>query len=192
MNLTLSNVTPTRSGHTFLGWSTSSTGGVVYNAGGTYSTNANVTLYAVWRVSTTLIYQNGTQYVTLSTDYSSGWNQTNARIFFGPSSINILMDSDYTGISLGTSSPINISDYSYFKATGYAAGGGAYTISVDISSLKGTYYLAFGIIRYDGTIRHMLSVASSKTNVFGAPVKNAEIDSKITTNMGYYSKVWLE
>ena len=192
VNLTLSNVTPTRSGHTFLGWSTSSTGGVVYNAGGTYSTNANVTLYAVWRVSTTLIYQNGTQYVTLSTDYSSGWNQTNARIFFGPSSINILMDSDYTGISLGTSSPINISDYSYFKATGYAAGGGAYTISVDISSLKGTYYLAFGIIRYDGTIRHMLSVASSKTNVFGAPVKNAEIDSKITTNMGYYSKVWLE
>ena len=59
VNLTLSNVTPTRSGHTFLGWSTSSTGGVVYNAGSTYSANAGATLYAVWRVTTTSLSDSG-------------------------------------------------------------------------------------------------------------------------------------
>jgi len=49
--LTLSSTRPTRSGYTFLGWST--TNGVVqavsYNPGGTYVNNASVTLYAVWQ-----------------------------------------------------------------------------------------------------------------------------------------------
>ena len=47
--LTLSSTKPTRSGYTFLGWSTSSTATTsTYSAGGTYSSEANVTLYAVW------------------------------------------------------------------------------------------------------------------------------------------------
>lgn len=48
-SITLSSTQPTRSGYTFLGWSTNSTGtGTAYAPGGTYSTNASVTLYAVW------------------------------------------------------------------------------------------------------------------------------------------------
>ena len=50
--LTLSSTKPTRIGHTFLGWSTSSTATVAtWGAGGTFSTNitANTTLYAVWK-----------------------------------------------------------------------------------------------------------------------------------------------
>lgn len=47
-NLTLSSETPTRKGYKFLGWATSSTGSVAYQPGATYSTNASVTLYAVW------------------------------------------------------------------------------------------------------------------------------------------------
>lgn len=48
-NITLSSTQPTRSGYTFLGWSTNSTGtGTAYASGATYSTNANATLYAVW------------------------------------------------------------------------------------------------------------------------------------------------
>ena len=44
-NITLSTVKPTKSGHTFGGWSTGST---TYQPGATYSANASVTLYAVW------------------------------------------------------------------------------------------------------------------------------------------------
>ena len=50
VNITLSSTKPTRSGYKFLGWSTSSTAtSATYQPGATYSTNASVTLYAVWR-----------------------------------------------------------------------------------------------------------------------------------------------
>lgn len=47
--LTLSSTRPTRSGYTFLGWSTNATGtGTAYAPGGSYTANAAATLYAVW------------------------------------------------------------------------------------------------------------------------------------------------
>ena len=50
VNLTLSSTRPTRAGYAFKGWATSSTGAVAYQAGGTYSANSAVTLYAVWEL----------------------------------------------------------------------------------------------------------------------------------------------
>lgn len=50
VNLTLSSTVPTRAGYAFKGWATSSTGAVAYQAGGTYSANSAVTLYAVWEL----------------------------------------------------------------------------------------------------------------------------------------------
>lgn len=50
VNLTLSSTVPTRAGYAFKGWATSSTGTVAYPAGGTYSANSAVTLYAVWEL----------------------------------------------------------------------------------------------------------------------------------------------
>jgi uncharacterized repeat protein (TIGR02543 family) len=47
--LKLNSTVPTRSGYTFLGWSPSSTATIAtYSAGGKFTLNANVTLYAVW------------------------------------------------------------------------------------------------------------------------------------------------
>ncbi len=49
-SLTLSSNTPTRNGYTFLGWSESSTATTpTYSAGSSFTTNANTTLYAVWK-----------------------------------------------------------------------------------------------------------------------------------------------
>lgn len=50
--LTLSSTKPTRTGYTFQGWATSSGGGVSYSSGSAYSVDADVTLYAVWKVNT--------------------------------------------------------------------------------------------------------------------------------------------
>lgn len=69
-NITLSSSTPSRSGYTFQGWATSASGGVAYNPGSTYSSNASVTLYAVWKIITYSVSYNanggsgapGTQY----------------------------------------------------------------------------------------------------------------------------------
>lgn len=51
--LTLSTTNlPTRTGYTFLGWSTSSTAtSATWKAGGSYTTNASDTLYAVWKIN---------------------------------------------------------------------------------------------------------------------------------------------
>lgn len=51
-NLTLSSTKPSRTGYTFQGWATSSTGDVAYASGATYSNNSKVTLYAVWKANT--------------------------------------------------------------------------------------------------------------------------------------------
>lgn len=52
-DLTLSTTKPTRSGYTFLGWSTSSTAtSATYAAGGKYTANSGATLYAVWKANT--------------------------------------------------------------------------------------------------------------------------------------------
>ena len=58
VNMTISSsATPTRSGWTFKGWATSSSSSTVaYKAGGTYSTNASIDLYAVWTKTVTLSY----------------------------------------------------------------------------------------------------------------------------------------
>lgn len=57
--LTLSSTKPTRTGYSFLGWSTSSTATTAtYSAGGSYTSNAAATLYAVWKANTYTVTYN--------------------------------------------------------------------------------------------------------------------------------------
>ena len=56
--LTLSTTKPTRTGYTFQGWATSASGGVVYKSGASYTANASVTLYAVWKAVTYAVKYN--------------------------------------------------------------------------------------------------------------------------------------
>lgn len=54
VNILLSSTKPTRSGYNFKGWGTSaSSTTVAYAAGGTYSQNASITLYAIWEIAYT-------------------------------------------------------------------------------------------------------------------------------------------
>lgn len=57
--LVLSSIKPTRTGYSFLGWSTSSTAtSASYAAGANYTTNSGTTLYAVWKANTYTISYN--------------------------------------------------------------------------------------------------------------------------------------
>ena len=52
VDIALSSVQPTKTGHTFLYWNTSASGsGSTYNPGDTYTANANLTLYAIWELN---------------------------------------------------------------------------------------------------------------------------------------------
>ena len=58
-SLTLSSTKPTRTGYTFAGWNTNSSGtGTNYSSGGTYTGNAAVTLYAKWTAITYTVSYN--------------------------------------------------------------------------------------------------------------------------------------
>ena len=57
--ITLSSAKPTRTGYTFLNWNTKSDGsGTTYASGASYTSNANITLYAIWKVNTYTINYN--------------------------------------------------------------------------------------------------------------------------------------
>lgn len=57
--LTLSSTKPTRTGYSFLGWSTSSSAtSATYSAGSNYTANSAATLYAVWKANTYTITYN--------------------------------------------------------------------------------------------------------------------------------------
>ena len=58
-DLTLSTTAPTRTGYTFMGWSTSNSATTAtYTAGGKYTANSGATLYAVWTKTTYTIAYN--------------------------------------------------------------------------------------------------------------------------------------
>lgn len=56
--LKLSTATPTRTGYSFLGWSTANDSSVEYSAGANYTANSGVMLYAVWQAHTYTISYN--------------------------------------------------------------------------------------------------------------------------------------
>lgn len=55
---TISNSKPSRTGYTFGGWSTTSTGTVEYVSGASYTADASATLYAVWTALTYRVQYN--------------------------------------------------------------------------------------------------------------------------------------
>ena len=74
VNLTLSSTVPTRTNYVFKGWATSSSATTAaYQAGGTYSANSAVTLYAVWEMAGSVL-STVTSSVEIGSSGSASWN----------------------------------------------------------------------------------------------------------------------
>lgn len=90
--LTLSSTIPKRDGYEFLGWATSSTAtSATYSAGGSYTSNSEATLYAVWKVlSYDVTFFNSKDGVNIqepiveSLEYGSQVDLTSSRNFTRP------------------------------------------------------------------------------------------------------------
>lgn len=111
-DLPITSSKPTWSGHTFLGWSTSSArdATINYPSGSTYSDNAAITLYAVWQVSASF-YSKGSLYsqsfariggkitlpipINTETEVFTGW-LSNGEIYDGGAQITITIDVSFT------------------------------------------------------------------------------------------------
>ena len=159
VNLTLSNTKPTRTNYNFLGWATSASAtSPQYAAGGTYSANSGVTLYAVWQLAYTKPRINGLSVERCTEDGTAAEEGTYARVSFAwatdraVSSITVTWNSVMGGSgstnipASGTSSNVSFvfgggnlsADATYTVAVAVADSGGSTPASTTLSSIKYT------------------------------------------------------
>lgn len=88
-SLKLSTVKPTRTGYTFIGWSTSPYATTaMYKAGGKYTDNASITLYAVWKKKSSTNISDNKEKTDNQNNNSSNKSQAGKRTSIGKSGIN--------------------------------------------------------------------------------------------------------
>jgi len=80
--LTLSSTVPTRAGYTFAGWATSAEGAVAYSAGGSYTTDNDIVLYAQWTPTYTATFAAGNDNEGWTIDPISGVEGTNVTVSY--------------------------------------------------------------------------------------------------------------
>lgn len=73
VSLTLSSTVPTRTGYLFQGWATSSTGAVAYQPSGSYTANAAVTLYAIWKAANSTL--SSVDNTNIGSSGTASWNK---------------------------------------------------------------------------------------------------------------------
>lgn len=159
VNLTLSSTKPTKAGYTFLGWGTGTSDTTVdYSAGGTYTSNASTTLYAIWSKQITLSYnanggsgvpnsQSATVY-NATTSYEFTIPKTvpkkDGHVFLGYSTSNSATSATYL---LGEKIKLSTSDILYavwspYKHTvKYNANGGTNTPKEQVKTYGGTIFI---------------------------------------------------
>ena len=166
VNLTLSSSKPTRNGYTFLGWATSSTAtNATYQPGGNFTTNANTTLYAVWKQGC-----------------EAGAHSYSFKVTKAPttSATGILTQScsKCTSTATITLPKLNTTDYTYKvtkEATCTAAGTGRYTWK---TTTYGSFYFDVAIS----------AKGHSYTNKVTAPTCTAQGYTTHTCSCGYSYK----
>ena len=124
-SINLSSSKPTRTGYTFVNWNTKKDGsGTTYKAGASYNSNADLTLYAQWRINKVYIkldanggnVRSSTTYGSCSTSnnlINCSWNKPDGEVFH---------TIDY-GDSLDSAGLANYNnfDYLYITNDGYFA-----------------------------------------------------------------------
>jgi len=126
-DLTLSSTKPTRSGYSFQGWATSSGATAAnYQAGASYTSDANLTLYAVWTAN----------------QYTATLNANGGSV--SPTSIKVTYDSTYS--SLPTPTRKGYAFNGWYTA---ASGGTKVTTSTKVTATANhTLYARWTVNRY--------------------------------------------
>lgn len=142
--LALSSTKPTRTGYSFLGWSTSSSAtSATYSAGGSYTANATATLYAVWKANTYTITYNANGGTGAPGNQTKTYGKTLTLSSVKPTRTN------YTFKGWGTSASATTVTYS--AGGSYSANAGAALYAVwELSYTKPTIS-SFTVGRCDST-----------------------------------------
>lgn len=146
VNLTLSSTKPTRTNYNFLGWATSASAtSPQYVAGGTYSANSGVTLYAVWQLAYTKPRINGLSVERCTEDGTAAEEGTYARVSFAWATDRAVSSITVTWTSvMGGSGSTNIPASGTSGNVSFVFGGGnlsadaTYTIAVSVADSGGS------------------------------------------------------
>ena len=120
-SITLSSSKPIRIGYTFTGWNTSSDGsGTSYSVGATYSNNANVTLYAQWKINKVYIKLNANGGTVTSNTSKGGTYTVDSSGIISRNGNNIFHNINY-GNKMNSSGLANYNnkDYLYITKRGF-------------------------------------------------------------------------
>jgi uncharacterized repeat protein (TIGR02543 family) len=205
-SFTVASGTPTRSGYTFLGWSTSSSAtSATYQAGNSISVtyNGSKTLYAVWQ-------QNVTNYQI--TIYKGNWDSFK---LLGVDNTNVTSSSKTYTIASGTSIDVdwygkaaeNGSGVGYTYTTTYTSSNYNMASSLYGTSLgdsvtvtkKASYYPAVQmesstVYTYNYTIKYSANggsgAPSDTTTTASSSTKTIQLSSSTPTRSGYQFLGW--
>lgn len=157
VNLKLPTTKPTRTNYEFLGWSASSSATTAtYAAGGTYTGNANATLYAVWKLKYTLPTITNLKAVRCGEDGTADDFGTYAKVTFNWSCCQL------TGTNNVSSITVN--------GTAVSASGTSGSVSVVVGgslSIESTHTITVTVI---DTLKSSGSGTTTKTTTLAAAV----------------------
>ncbi len=156
--LTLSSTKPTRSGYTFLGWATSATAtAAAYTAGGKYTADKSVTLYAVWKSNApqSEIDTPVTSAVNALNGISVTWNEVSGAVNYV---VYRRAGGSSTWVKIGSTTELSMVDTTPKTGT-------YYLYSVRAYNSKGAYSA------YDSTrtklVQYVLAPYTIATNIVG-------------------------
>ena len=176
VNFTLSSSTYTRDGYIQMGWSTSDGGAKAYDLGGTYTSNAALSLYPYWARKSTYTF-NYVNQKSISTLEGEGWT-FNSKTFDGSPAdneayVNLVSAMNTAGLTAPKSNSMD--DYSI----AFAKNSSAYALydigyATAVSAVTGTFYvgstdknITFDIVYLgsDGsTVKKTVTTTHNQTN----------------------------
>ena len=156
----------TRTGYTFTGWNTNSSGtGINYSAGSSFTPTGNITLYAMWNITTTTLTANIWANGTLSAATSEVWysfsvsSGTTYRIWWndsyqgnGSKTVDVVVSARYMGSSTWVFSSV---DSGYNTAQSFTANQTG-TVEIRVLPYNSGYFGSFGIVYSTSTTRPAL------------------------------------
>lgn len=186
-NLTLSSTKPTRANYNFLGWAASASAATAqYAAGGTYTANAAVTLYAVWQLAYTAPRITGVTSQRCTSSGAASESGTYAKVGFkwatdrAVSGIKIVVNGATTTVTgSGTSGTV-----SQVVGAGALSTEKSYTATVTVSDSGGSSSATTTVAAMTFTIDFL---KGGKGVAFGKPASTASlVDSawKIRSALG--------
>ncbi len=168
----LSSTKPTRTGYTFLGWSTSASATTAsYQPGQSVTPNGNLALYAVWRKQSFVLSISQGDGSTISVERNGSTLSDGSTIYYG----------DVLAISISGNTGYNIEEHT---VNGSDWTSGNYTVTSAVS-----------VVSTANLIQYTLSIATSPNGVTvninrtSSPIASASIGEVTNGDILYYNDV---